>query len=124
VACDKYSVPASVKDKIDFITPTLHFDMKLKARDDNQDLITRDGKPAIKPGNPNSGDLPKVFPVAYSNIIKQLKDCDKQVRCRSTPRTAVTIDADLCSDHPKLSESFVQVPSRPHSQLQEQLWNR
>ncbi|SMQ45934.1 unnamed protein product [Zymoseptoria tritici ST99CH_3D7] len=81
VACDSYSVPAALQNKIDFITPTLHFDVKLKAKRDDQELSSRDTtkNTNIRPGSPSSGNLPKVFPIAFKNIIKELKDCDKQI---------------------------------------------
>jgi len=73
VACEDYSIPASLKNKIDFITPTLHFDVKVKPRSANME------KRKINPGSPNSGNIPKFVPVAKQNIITQLSDCDKQV---------------------------------------------
>lgn len=77
VACEDYSIPANLKDKIDFVTPTLHFDLKLKPR--NENAGKRDMQEHVKPGNPNGGNIPKFEPIAKSSIIKQLTDCDKQI---------------------------------------------
>jgi tripeptidyl-peptidase-1 len=82
IACDQYSVPTALQDTIDFITPTLHFDMKLEPRNVNE-LSARDTKSIsknIRPGNPNSGNMPKMILMNFKNVIKELKDCDKQVR--------------------------------------------
>ncbi|OCK79883.1 hypothetical protein K432DRAFT_435096 [Lepidopterella palustris CBS 459.81] len=49
VACTEYSVPAHVRRHIDFVTPTLHFDAKIKPRDANR-LPRRGVVPAVKPG--------------------------------------------------------------------------
>jgi tripeptidyl-peptidase-1 len=75
VACEEYSIPASLKGKVDFITPTLHFDAKIKPRSVGSDVERR----KINPGSPNSGNIPKYVPVAKNNIITELSDCDKQV---------------------------------------------
>jgi tripeptidyl-peptidase-1 len=75
VACEEYSIPTGLKGKVDFITPTLHFDAKVKPREVSSEVEKR----AINPGSPNSGNIPKYVPVAKNNIITQLSDCDKQV---------------------------------------------
>lgn len=77
VACDEYSIPASLKGKIDFITPTLHFDAKVKPREVNS--AKRAAGTHINPGSPGSGNIPKFVPIAKSNIIKELSNCDEQI---------------------------------------------
>ncbi|KAM3419686.1 Tripeptidyl-peptidase SED1 [Cercospora zeina] len=77
VACEDYSIPANLKDKIDFVTPTLHFDVKVKPRDAR--IEKRDMQEHVKPGNPSGGNVPKFQPIAKSSIIKELTDCDKQI---------------------------------------------
>lgn len=77
VACEEYSLPAALKDKVDFITPTLHFDAKVIARDEK--VQKRAVGEHINPGSPSSGNLPKLVPIAKSNIIKELSECDQQI---------------------------------------------
>ncbi|KAI5366002.1 putative peptidase S53, activation domain, Sedolisin domain, peptidase S8/S53 domain superfamily [Septoria linicola] len=78
VACEKYSIPAGLQDKIDFITPTVHFDAKVRPREASSELESRALSQHIKPGSPSSGNIPKFEPLAKSNFIKELSDCDKQ----------------------------------------------
>jgi tripeptidyl-peptidase-1 len=42
VACTKYSLPESLREHIDFITPTVHFDAQLSKRTDKSQLTRRD----------------------------------------------------------------------------------
>ncbi|EME50290.1 hypothetical protein DOTSEDRAFT_68978 [Dothistroma septosporum NZE10] len=84
VACEEYSVPATLKDKIDFVYPTLHFDAKLKVREGSADSIAkREVKPGQSktPGKPGSGSLPKWNHrfLPHSDIITQLQNCDTQI---------------------------------------------
>lgn len=78
VACEEYSIPATLKNKVDFITPTLHFDAKVIPRGDGN-VEKRAVDQHINPGSPSSGNLPKFVPIAKSNIIKELGDCDQQI---------------------------------------------
>lgn len=78
--CEEYNIPATLQSKIDFITPTLHFDAKLKPRDAKSEKEKRAVSQHINPGNPSGGNIPKYQPLAKSNLIKELSDCDKQVR--------------------------------------------
>lgn len=83
VACEEYSIPAALKDKIDFVYPTVHFDAKLKVRDTSDSVTKREVKPgaAKSPGKPGSGSLPNwnhSF-LPHSDIIKELQNCDKQI---------------------------------------------
>jgi tripeptidyl-peptidase I len=63
IACDEYSVPANIREHVDFITPTVHFDKKL----DGPKKQKRTTTPVhtVKPGTaksvgaPGSGSLPK-----------------------------------------------------------------
>ena len=81
IACEEYNIPSNLRDKIDFITPTLHFDAKLKPRETESDLEKRVGSQHIKLGSPGSGSLPKVGQqLAKSDLITQLSNCANQVR--------------------------------------------
>jgi tripeptidyl-peptidase-1 len=79
VACEEYSIPAALKNKVDFITPTLHFDAKVIPRHNTSNVEKRAVSEHINPGSPSSGNIPKFVPIAKSNIIKELGDCDKQI---------------------------------------------
>lgn len=64
VACEEYKIPAHLKDKVDFVYPTVHFDAKLKVRDEpSSDLEKRKFGPhhwqPYNPTNPGGGSLPK-----------------------------------------------------------------
>ena len=63
IACEGYHVPEHVSKHIDFVTPTIHFDAKLKppvGSDDDDFLRKRDVKGAgTSIGRPGSGSLPK-----------------------------------------------------------------
>lgn len=90
VACKSYSVPVSVKEHIDFVTPTLHFDIPLgkKRSYTTVPLETRGtssskhtvqagvGKAVGQPGN--SPVDPKTSGV-FSTIFTELSHCDTQI---------------------------------------------
>lgn len=79
IACEDYNIPATLQSKIDFITPTLHFDAKLQPRYAKSEKEKRAVSQHINPGNPSGGNIPKYQPLAKSNLIKELSDCDKQI---------------------------------------------
>ncbi|KAL9623206.1 MAG: hypothetical protein Q9160_002521 [Pyrenula sp. 1 TL-2023] len=107
VACSDYSIPESVREHIDFITPTVHFDAKIKPPKDehNPKIKRRDaetlnrrggdkvprqasstaavGAPvetdkAEKIGSPVSGSLPKPGGI-IDKIFHELENCDEQI---------------------------------------------
>jgi tripeptidyl-peptidase-1 len=56
LACEEYSVPAHIREHVDFITPTLHFDAIVKPVKKRQDIQKREAlatKPfkIVKPGS-------------------------------------------------------------------------
>ncbi|KAK6433611.1 hypothetical protein LTR95_010213 [Oleoguttula sp. CCFEE 5521] len=80
VACDEYKIPTHLKKHVDFVTPTVHFDAKIRARDaDNSSIKKRDTKSPL--GNPNSGSLPKLgqWLGGKNKLIQQLEQCDTQI---------------------------------------------
>lgn len=80
VACEEYNIPSTLRNKIDFITPTLHFDAKLKPRESESEMDKRAVSQHINPGSPGSGNLPKFGgTLSKSDLITELSDCDKQV---------------------------------------------
>jgi tripeptidyl-peptidase-1 len=61
-------LPEHVGPHVDFITPTIHFDAKLRKRDQNTRIsIAQPGRSTPKTG----GEVEKVLP--------SLEDCDKQI---------------------------------------------
>ncbi|KDQ15066.1 hypothetical protein BOTBODRAFT_301248 [Botryobasidium botryosum FD-172 SS1] len=75
VACDSYSVPATVKDHVDFITPTLHFNVPLSKRDEN--AHSRASKAALI-GQPGHSAVQPHQGAAVENIFTDLRNCSKQ----------------------------------------------
>ncbi|MCJ1435182.1 hypothetical protein MMC27_004553 [Xylographa pallens] len=59
VACDEYSVPRKLRQHIDIIMPTVHFDTNIVSGSENK-LKKRSMPPNLQPGNPdNTGFKPK-----------------------------------------------------------------
>ncbi|KAI9714044.1 MAG: hypothetical protein M1820_000774 [Bogoriella megaspora] len=88
VACDSYRVPAHVQPHVDFITPTVHFDAKVKkGRGANSSLRKRQfDQAATKPANTvkqgtKSGWLPKLGKKLgmAKNIISELDTCNQYI---------------------------------------------
>jgi len=61
VACDEYSIPSHLQEHIDLVYPTVHFDAKVKPRDNDSSLEKRAHTPGVYKGVglPGSGFLPK-----------------------------------------------------------------
>lgn len=80
VACEEYSLPSHLKEKVDFVLPSVHFDMKLKQRSNDDALAKRDDPVAKAVGQPGSWSTPKLGElISKSKIIKELEDCDVQI---------------------------------------------
>ena len=81
VACEEYHVPEHVSKHLDFITPTVHFDAKIRPPGAESGLEKRKVQPGIgsKVGQPGSGSLPKQGEILGSieNIIMELAQCDE-----------------------------------------------
>ncbi|OAX32243.1 subtilisin-like protein [Rhizopogon vinicolor AM-OR11-026] len=71
VACDSYQLPEHVVPHVDFVTPTIHFDAKLRKRD----KFTR--MPVGQPGR--SGPKTGGGQVELEDISDQIENCDKQI---------------------------------------------
>ncbi|KAF2152969.1 subtilisin-like protein [Myriangium duriaei CBS 260.36] len=84
IACDEYSIPAHLKDHIDLVTPSVHFDAKIvKRKEDAKEKRTVPGaahsigKPWTQPG---LASLPKLTQyISPNNIIQQLQNCSNQI---------------------------------------------
>ena len=69
VACDEYSIPAHLKEHVDLVYPTVHFDGKIKPRDNTLDLETRELVPGRHkgpggpgwPGKPGGGESWRIW---------------------------------------------------------------
>lgn len=61
VACEEYSLPKHLKDHIDFVTPSVHFDAKIKERSD-ESIEKRDVEPGVAKsiGQPSGWNAPKL----------------------------------------------------------------
>ena len=87
IACEEYSIPKHLSDHIDFVTPTLHFDVKPEAPKGGR-LSKRqvpanapDAKSVGNPGSaPGAGSIPKLGQwINPKQIITELENCDKQI---------------------------------------------
>lgn len=80
-ACEEYSIPSSLRHKVDFVTPTVHFDTKLRARSDRSEMQKRDGDRGHRgpwgPGDPWNPKHKNWIP--FSDVIQQLENCDVQI---------------------------------------------
>lgn len=83
VACEEYSLPKNVREHIDFVTPSVHFDAKIKSRSEESsaELSKRDVVGAAKKvGKPGGWSTPKFGRWLNRNqIIKELENCDEQI---------------------------------------------
>lgn len=82
VACDEYSLPSHLKEHIDFVTPSVHFDSKLTGGSAYNGLKKNKRSVADSVGRPGSGSLPKLgsdHGFGKNSIIKQLQQCDEQI---------------------------------------------
>lgn len=96
VACDEYSVPEDIQRHVDFITPTVHFDVKLETPKKKRNMNPNEVEVAkrqtaaaghyVQPGtakavgNPNDGSLPKAGgKVPFGTVLDQLEHCDTSI---------------------------------------------
>lgn len=88
VASEEYSVPSHLKEHIDIITPTVHFDVKVKPRKSNPELAGRDESSDVRKGLgwPGSGSLPKGGrrlgpngPLHGKKLREELAMCDEYI---------------------------------------------
>jgi tripeptidyl-peptidase-1 len=89
IACEVYSVPEDLRRHIDFITPTVHFDVKVNQPKKRDTAAGKDGsdKPSVVPGkakNIGSASSNIAAPktdgeIPYAKIITELKQCDKYI---------------------------------------------
>lgn len=100
VACHEYHLPAHISKLVDFVTPTVHFDAKVKAREphkrvnkgpikskrqENIDSLDVNEVESIRPGFAATvgtalGSLPKQgATLAEDEVSAQLENCDRQI---------------------------------------------
>ncbi|KAI9701923.1 MAG: hypothetical protein M1836_001267 [Candelina mexicana] len=88
IACESYSIPESLREHVDFITPTVHFDAKVGPRRSKEpqkraDFTAAVGTP-IRPfsgtqiGRPGSGSLPKPGPQINIEDV-ELQQCNRYI---------------------------------------------
>lgn len=83
VACEEYSIPSHLAEHIDIVYPTVHFDAKVKHRDNgNMHYSKRQAITPVSnksPGAPGSGSLPKGGFVVDSRPgeMSTLANCDR-----------------------------------------------
>ncbi|KAK5159672.1 hypothetical protein LTR04_004895 [Oleoguttula sp. CCFEE 6159] len=84
VACNQYSLPKHIREHVDFITPTVHFDAKLKAREETWLSKRRDnpstGRGIGKPWDRGHGSYPKWGHwIDRNELINDLRNCSNQI---------------------------------------------
>jgi tripeptidyl-peptidase I len=93
IACDAYSIPEEIQKHVDFITPTVHFDTRVRATKKRRKVNSHEIQSVkrhtsvvghkVEPGiahsigGPGDGSLPKqgdsIFP---GNVLNELESCD------------------------------------------------
>jgi tripeptidyl-peptidase-1 len=96
VACEEYSLPEDIKQHIDFVTPTVHFDAKVenpkkrRSLNENEIAIAKRQTSAtghnVQPGightigSPGDKSLPKNGgKVSWETVINELENCDVSI---------------------------------------------
>lgn len=102
IACHEYHLPQHISKLVDFITPTVHFDAKVKPREphkrvnkgpilqkhkrqENINAVDPDGVPEVRPGfaatiGSSLGSLPKQgATLAEDDVTAELEKCDTQI---------------------------------------------
>lgn len=95
VACEEYSLPKDLQEHVDFITPTVHFDVKIEKSKERRELtdedieivkrqskVTHDVQPGTGSsiGSPSDKSLPKFGgKVPFGTILDQLSHCDTSI---------------------------------------------
>ena len=96
VACDAYSIPEDIQRHVDFVTPTLHFDVKIESPKKKRELNKHEAEIAkrqtsvkghqIQPGiakgvgSPGDGSLPKHGGrIPFGTVLSELENCDVSI---------------------------------------------
>ena len=85
VACDQYSIPSHLQQHIDIVSPTVHFDAKIKPRNPSEDLEKRADVKGIGKGvgKPGGGSLPKggwrIGEHKHKKLQQDLTYCDTYI---------------------------------------------
>jgi tripeptidyl-peptidase-1 len=69
LACEDYSVPAHIREHIDFITPTVHFDATVKKTPKRRDLQGRSIKANPVPHLMPAPDAGSILPSEFSSLV-------------------------------------------------------
>ncbi|ORY84175.1 subtilisin-like protein [Leucosporidium creatinivorum] len=93
LACSSYSIPSHLREHIEIVTPTLHFDQpdgrpspshyKRSTTSSSTNPVKSSAVPGVarKLGSPSSGTIPKVsssgFRNSFLNVLHELQDCAK-----------------------------------------------
>lgn len=129
IACDDYSLPEHLQSHVDFVTPTVHFDVKLdrpnKGREMSEEEIqiakrqtttvlgheVTDGT-AKAIGAPGAGSLPKNGGlVPFGTILSQLENCDVSI-VPNCLRVLYEFPSGIISNDD--SKSFFEVSCAPY----------
>jgi tripeptidyl-peptidase-1 len=80
VACDEYSLPLDIREHVDFILPSVHFDSRIGPRSGGRDRLKAREADRVRIGDPQSdGWLPKAGQwTDKSDLHHELAGCDQQ----------------------------------------------
>ncbi|KAG9312119.1 peptidase S8/S53 domain-containing protein [Chiua virens] len=71
IACDMYHLPKNIAPHVDFVTPSIHFDVKLTHHDSTE--------PARSVGQPGSGNGPKTTGKLNAPLPTDLSTCNEYI---------------------------------------------
>ena len=75
LACEEYSVPAHIKEHVDFITPTIQFDAIVKLKGKRSEIERRAGLRV----RPTSQMVPDPQRVPLSSVTFNLTNCNRYI---------------------------------------------
>lgn len=79
VACDEYSLPANIKEHVDFVYPSVHFDAQISSRREKRHLDTKQDSTNAHLKEPSTGKLVStVQGIDRSDLNHTVADCDQQ----------------------------------------------
>jgi tripeptidyl-peptidase I len=79
LAVEDYSVPAHIQEHVDFITPTVHFDLAVKMKGKRTDLEGRAAGAKHSFPKPVSQLHPDPLRVPLSSVTFNLTNCDRYI---------------------------------------------
>lgn len=112
-ACESYAIPAHLRDHVELITPTLHFDQphanrpRVKRAGVTPQVVSGRGRSL---GQPGSGSLPKTAPSGFSGALKKLSQAELKNCANVTTLNCLHAQYNLpASFEPKSSSNTIGI---------------